>query len=794
VAVAARVLWTFRFTGLGESPEGWLLNGEAWPDDTSASRSSPVDVRIRVSENWRTNTFLDGLLPAIDATVVGISAPCPGEPRRANDPHTEVVDRAMLTVMPLLPTIISADGIPIPDMLKTGGSSSEFIGSSVAARICVAKVLQAPYELLTESLVSDDDSLRQTFSQLDGQRDGELRDVIRLTGGPFVDMSLLIFARSKMVEGGLIRVRAFAAGGIELEGITVSFTNIISEAQLPPRWTNVSGPWWDDILLVRRFFPILTRGEGGWGQYLVRIRLPVTALIIDIGIAPLAMAMHNFGMNPPALYLGAIDALSQQEVLREEDDSKEASEDKDALEDALDDQQHALLFPNSRYDVVVTYDGQIGKKRENPSENEDPNEIVVVRSTEPGGLTTSRTFFTDSQPPRNLNPWMLGQFPAPDELYHFYEDPIVLVFATDDVLELFAAYGKELRAVARAASFRGSDGTSEASSTHLIINDLFFHRIGGAILSPWEATVRRRLGSLTCGEFDPSANRHGQAVLPFLLDPLTDYIVDLEILNPNGTPSPIPLLPGQVGHRPLYRQGFTTSRYPTREAFANEVRTSLVKPRQINNPATLIVLPERVTDETFDLALLDAELEITPRPNSPQVWVLWDNAPLAQPIAILIETPEPLWRTRREPVAEYDQSGQYILRWTLADNLWLSVDELIRNDETELVIDGGEFVRRLTGTKSVKALTIDEFRRKFNGPKPVLSSPLPVPTTSYVERFVHDASGTRTLVILKPGLRGKTVSLGLARELHPLLDTDTTDTPLVLCEVDLDHLPWETPV
>jgi hypothetical protein len=278
--------------------------------------------------------------------------------------------------------------------------------------------------------------------------------------------------------------------------------------------------------------------------------------------------------------------------------------------------------------------------------------------------------------------------------------------------------------------------------------------------------------------------------LPFVLDPLTDYVLDLEMLNPDGTVSPLPLLPGEVGHRPIYRQGFSTSRYATREAFADEVRTSLVKPRQINNPAPLLTLSERVTDEVFDLALLDAGFETAPRPISTQVRVLWNTATLAQPIAILIETPEPLWRSRREPTAEYDEMGQYILRWTLAEHLWLSVDELVRNDETVLVADGGEFVRRSTGMKTQRALTIGEFRTKFIGPK----RPAPQPNlhpASFVDRFVHDASGTRTLVILKPDSRGRTVSLGLARDLHPLLDIDALDTPIVLCEIDLGSPPWE---
>jgi hypothetical protein len=170
---------------------------------------------------------------------------------------------------------------------------------------------------------------------------------------------------------------------------------------------------------------------------------------------------------------------------------------------------------------------------------------------------------------------------------------------------------------------------------------------------------------------------------------------------------------------------------------------------------------------------------------------LWDTDAPAQPLAIYIETPEPVWRFRREPEAQYDGTGEYILSWRMADAPWLLVDELVREDEDVLVVDGGEFIRRGTGTKTVAAQTISAFRDQYLRPKPLPEPPFPPPPASRVARFIHDASGTRTLAVLNAGARGKTISLGLARNLHPLLDVDTTDTPVVLCEVDLAPPPWE---
>jgi hypothetical protein len=71
--------------------------------------------------------------------------------------------------------------------------------------------------------------------------------------------------------------------------------------------------------------------------------------------------------------------------------------------------------------------------------------------------------------------------------------------------------------------------------------------------------------------------------------------------------------------------------------------------------------------------------------------------------------------------------------------------------------------------------------------------PPPPPPASLVSRLVRDASGTRTLAFLHPTAKGRTVTLGLRRSLHPLLDLDATDTPLTLCEVALAAPPWESP-
>jgi hypothetical protein len=775
VAEAARVMWTFRHVALGPDDGRWALTGEAWPDDPGTRRSQPVDTRVVVREIWRTGTFLDGLLPHKPAEVVGVGRPCP---RRPAGPRPRPLPPA-----PALPRLAGPfDDDDAPAVRVAGPALRTPISAASVSRRCTAKVLEAPFELsstarrhaaVPEGLRGGE--LEDVLRTLDAERLEVLRDVLRITGGPHRELTLLIVARSKMVAADLVSVRALDGDGHVLPDTTFDVVHVASDGDLPLSWTATTGPWWDDVALARSFFGG-PAGLADMGEVLLHIVLPEPALHVDVGILGLDVAIDNFGMQAPSWYLAAIEGLSEREVLRGDDDADEAEDDDDGLGDGLDDPGHALLRPGARYDVIVRYSAEIGAKRTDPDDDQDPNEIVALRA--PESHTESLTFFTDSEAPANLEPWMLVQFPAAGEPHHFFEDPVVIVFATDDVLELFAAYDRKLRAIARAASFTGSS---------LDLDDRV-HPVGDVVLSPWQATVRRIVGDRPCRDFDPDSDGHSRGVLPFDLVPLTDYVMDLEALRPDGQvelPSP---RPGEVGLRPRYRQRFTTSRYADRAALADAVRIARVVSRRVPDAAPLDALTGVVSDEILDRALLAAGLESGPRPDTPAVWKLWRPDAPATPLAVLIETPEPLWRSRLEPTPERDGTG-HITRWTLERAVWLDVDELVPTTSAP-VSSGAPFVQRSTGLMTTIGLSTHELRDRYLHPGPGIP-PVSPPPASRVTRFVRDASGARTLAYLTPDARGRTVTLGLRRNLHPLLDLEGMDTPLTLTEIHVAAPPWE---
>ena len=297
-------------------------------------------------------------------------------------------------------------------------------------------------------------------------------------------------------------------------------------------------------------------------------------------------------------------------------------------------------------------------------------------------------------------------------------------------MKLFAVYGKTLNGVVRAASFR-----SIPQST---INSL--EALPGAVLDPWEDTLGQVLDGNDC-TIPFQLTRHGRATLSLPLDPLTSYIFDIEQTPPPAPPPNEPILP-------LFRRSFTTSRYRDIAALATDVAASKLEHRRIaaGMATPLTSLAATPTDVQLEQALRDAGLGALKAAIVPRVFVIWqDDSPHSQPVAVLIDTPEPLWRQRLTPTKMPNDSDPEFY-WDLQLQTWLQPVE---------VPDAG-------------------------GP--------------IVNRFVRSPGGGRTLVLLNPAVLGRTLHLSLQKNLNSLLDRETSFAPVSMITVYLPIAPWEDPL
>jgi hypothetical protein len=153
------------------------------------------------------------------------------------------------------------------------------------------------------------------------------------------------------------------------------------------------------------------------------------------------------------------------------------------------------------------------------------------------------------------------------------------------------------------------------------------------------------------------------------------------------------------------------------------------------------MLPETPTDAEIESTLLTAGLETLAPSAQPRFTILWQ--PIGadfKPVALLIDAPEPLWRTRLEPqkVTVTSTDGSSMEHWVAAPRLYVELAE--------------------------------------NG-------------TSAVQRFVRSPGGTRTLVMLNPALGD--LNLVLRQHELALLNSTTPATDHPVFSAPLPSVaPW----
>ena len=792
-APPTRILWTFLDERLGPSPTGWDLEGIAWPDPPNTRRKEPPPTAVHVSERWRCgDAKIDALRGIIPASVLGAIIKCQQQTPSttvnaagvmgalsgvAFDPvlarRLEALDAAQAT--PQLQRIahlaqarasarllekasrietIPADGVDavtVAGKLAGGMVVSRFeiaatflapaAGASPAAtvgvaQICQTRVLEAPIfddgRLIVFGNVNRDSQRVADALKRAAVTHGPLNDVVVLNTGGFVDAAILLFVRRQFFEGNPMVVRTLAQDGSELSRVAVTVADRVAAKPLPAHWTDPSGPWAIDVQDLLGWMQ--DPRAGGYEPAWVLAKGGAKSDRIEIGIldkatndADRARIAANMGVIPP-YFLGAFDALKQSEVTRTDSEQTEITNERKVLTQILgpgptDD---AYLVPGQLYKVTATWTG----KRQSDSATD--------------GKTQTFWFATDNAPPPHLDPWVLLTAPSDQEAHAFRLDPVRIVFNTHNVDRLFAAYGKELRVRFAASSAIHPKPTPAVPHPFPLVN-ASIKPAGAAILSPWEDALQEvAQQGLPCIPVDINRDRLSITTIPILLDPYTDYYLDV-IMVDVGTPA------DAEGPR-IYRRGFSTGSYDTLQHFAADMQSVKVTHRALDagklDAVRTFFAGRQPQGAELDEQLRQAGLEAPDKAPGARIMVLWEQTGGApQPAGLLVDAPEPLWRTRPHPQKITDSTGpSNAQRWVMGSHDWLEVQ---------------------TGATTDAPIAA-------NG---VIRAP----------------GDQRVLVVLAAGARGKRLTLDLVRTASPPEDTylPIPEERHAIVDLTLAPAPWE---
>jgi hypothetical protein len=696
IAPAASVLWTFLRSTFGPARSGWNLEGIPWTDPPGTVRFADPPHRLLVTEPWRTGNFmadtLVSILPAhVDGGLIlsggrGLLAPFPSS--RNSDPK--------------------GDGVP--------------------ARVEGSLEFTALFNLARPSGIKS------------------LPDSLRFEIGLSVSVRVLLIMNKFVRELSRLVIQFLDAFGNPV-GPQISLNQdnlqlVKQPADFPKEWLDPNGPWAADMSTLAG-----QPSDPNWLTALFTTRdLPPGAAMFELG-------QIGGTADIPLWGILAIETLSQAEVARVDIDEETRRPGRSLIPGALgvDASLQALLLPDTIYTLKVSYTVEVTDADENGNARKDGIDPGTRRDQ-------SFTFQTDNVPPTRLDPWVMATDPGPDESFVFYRDPIRILFSTNATRKLFKSYGKDLFAVARAASGHhpaGKAGLFDPSKVSLVNTIQPVLGLKAQVFTPWESAARQVLADLA--QNDPECipemiietPRHEITFLTLDLDPLTNYILDITT-DPDGVEQP----------NPLFRRRFSTSRYPTMQAMAEEVDKATLQHRFLEDIAALAKLsgdhpmgepPEtsvRVGDLEFENALRSVGWGDFAPARQPQVTVIWQaSGGTFQPVAVLIVTPEPLWRWRDLPAEIKDVNN--VRRY------------------------------RLKPTKLLE----------------VVETP---PGTPLVNRLVFSPGGGRTLVLLNPGARGGQLHLDLHR-IHMdlrriddhLFEQEATTESATLVDIGLKTAPWE---
>lgn len=633
-----------------------------------------------------------------------------------------------------------------------------------AAPTCDARALAAPMFDHGDVVVMGDpgktEEIEKIWSEL-GYEQSALANAVQITSGGIADGALLLATNRAFLKVGWLVVRLLDAESNELARVVPTVADIVPIKPLPATWTDDSGPWCVDVAHAVRFIPNFDDEDTNFPLVLVDLPEQPEAEVIEIGIdlsgidnpvgtpddfqLEAARTALLAGRRPTVrteadptnhtllrfFYVLCIELTRIEEATRHDFDEQLILDDREAAARALglESGDLALLQPDTEYGVEVAWT-ETAELADGTEHTEDQTETFW--------------FHTTAQPPTRLGQYMLFSLPNEREAHVFGHEPLKLVFSTPQVINLFEIFGLELRIRLRAASFRQPDPADlpPGESYPFPLDGDTAEETGPIVTTPFETELEELLDG-GCVSAAHERVRHLTRNILVPLDPLTDYILDIESV-PEGAEGPAEI---------VHSVSFSTGAYGTLDAFAVELSALRERHRWIGSGEMQAIAAQFASrapeGAEFDAALMNAGLEPMPVPDRPRQVVFWEHASpeaLPQPVAILIDSPEPMernWMFPKEAVD--DSSDEPSTYWKPTAVPWLVLEP---GNETPLRI----------------------------------------------ERIVVAPGAQRALVVLTPGARGQRVQVEMVRRALVAEHADpegSTDRRFSLVDIELDRAPWE---
>jgi hypothetical protein len=545
--------------------------------------------------------------------------------------------------------------------------------------------------------------------------------------------------------GGAFVLSLRTAQGDELGQERVSTDHMVNAGNpLPDGWVDPAGPWANPVQRAGRIAARIVASSKQEGLYpvLVTLRdLPEETSRIVIGWDRDALRQPD----APAFYVVAADGMRQSERRRYDWDTSTIDQDRAALSNALTQaaDDHALLKPGEEYTVSVRWRAAFSTDEDQPNATPDP-------TWQPE--ETQKFRFRAVPPekaPDDLSPWILATTPGMDDVGVFRREKVRFSFATQKVAALFDAYGRELRVAVRAASGHHPEPPTGGGPGAAFVIPVTATAPYGALAAtfgvktPWQEAVLEMLEETgqNCVATSGSSTYTYTLTLDYDFEPLTDYLIDIHSVPKGASANATGL---------VYRVGFTTSRFASAGELAGFLEPSAVEHRVLPAPAPIAALPGAPTGAQLDEAFQAAGLAVPQVPAFPKVQVLWTADAVPEPFAVVVESSEPLWRSRIVPTeipAPADSPDPTHKYWAGRPADWLSL---------------------------VASAT------------PPAAGDLPRAT---VTRIVRGPGGTRAVALLAPGSRGAEVRLDLRTAADGLAGTPAST--VTTARVSLLRAPWE---